>query len=321
VIQQIGLFPHYTVASNIATVPRLLGWDRDRIDARVAELLDVIGLDAEIAKRYPSQLSGGQQQRAGVARALAANPGVMLMDEPFGAVDPINRERLQNEFLRLQAEVKKTILFVTHDIDEAIKMGDRIAVLQEGGKLAQYATPAELLMAPANSFVEDFVGADRALKRLALMRVSDVDLWKAPLAFVGQATGEVCAKLEGAEVPHALLVDSDRKPLGWLSESDLQRDIVPEVPDSSPDPILDSSDIMRDALSDILQAESQYAPVVDGEGKIAGVLSLEIVQEFLNSSRPSTRPGQPPGSFYRATNHTAIYFSASAGRPTKAVSS
>ncbi len=150
----------------------------------------------------------------GVARALAANPGVMLMDEPFGAVDPINRERLQNEFLRLQAEVKKTILFVTHDIDEAIKMGDRIAVLREGGKLAQYATPAELLMAPANSFVEDFVGADRALKRLALMRVSDVDLWEAPLAFVGQSTGEVRAKLEGAEVPHALLVDSDRKPLG-----------------------------------------------------------------------------------------------------------
>ena len=158
----------------------------------------------------------------------------MLMDEPFGAVDPINRERLQNEFLRLQAEVKKTILFVTHDIDEAIKMGDRIAVLQEGGKLAQYATPAELLMAPANAFVEDFVGADRALKRLALMRVSDVDLWEAPLAFVGQATGEVRAKLEGAEVPHALLVDSERKPLGWLSETDLRRTSCPSVPTLRP---------------------------------------------------------------------------------------
>ena len=146
--------------------------------ARAAELLEVIGLEREMADRYPAQLSGGQQQRVGVARALAANPGVMLMDEPFGAVDPINRERLQNEFLRLQAELRKTILFVTHDIDEAIKMGDRVAVMREGGHLAQYATPAELLMAPADGFVEDFVGADRALKRLALMRVSDIDLWR-----------------------------------------------------------------------------------------------------------------------------------------------
>jgi osmoprotectant transport system ATP-binding protein len=284
VIQQIGLFPHRTIGENIATVPKMLGWDNARIAERVDELISVIGLDSELRDRYPAQLSGGQQQRVGVARALAANPGVMLMDEPFGAVDPINRERLQNEFLRLQAEVKKTILFVTHDIDEAIKMGDRIAVLREGGKLAQYATPAELLMAPANSFVEDFVGADRALKRLALMRVSDVDLWEAPLAFVGQATGEVRAKLQGAEVPHALLVDSDRKPLGWLSESDLQKELVPEVPDSSPKPILDAGAVMRDALSDLLQAESHYAPVVDGQGKIAGVLSIEIVQEFLTSS-------------------------------------
>ena len=187
-IQQIGLFPHRTVAQNIATVPALLGWDKARQQQRAAELLELIGLGAETGDRYPAQLSGGQQQRVGVARALAANPGVMLMDEPFGAVDPINRERLQNEFLRLQAELRKTILFVTHDIDEAIKMGDRIAVLKEGGHLAQYATPAELLMAPADAFVEDFVGADRALKRLALLRVSDIDLWEAPLAHVGQAT-------------------------------------------------------------------------------------------------------------------------------------
>ena len=180
--------------------------------------MELISLDPDLADRYPAQLSGGQQQRVGVARALAADPGVMLMDEPFGAVDPINRERLQNEFLRLQAEVRKTILFVTHDIDEAIKMGDRVAILREGGILAQYATPAELLMAPADDFVEDFVGADRALKRLALLRVADIDLWEAPLAFVGQATAEVRAKLEGAEVPHALLVDSERRPLGWLSD-------------------------------------------------------------------------------------------------------
>jgi osmoprotectant transport system ATP-binding protein len=174
VIQQVGLFPHRTIAQNIATVPKLLGWDKRRIAERVHELLELIGLDPELADRYPSQLSGGQRQRVGVARALAADPPLMLMDEPFGAIDPINRERLQNEFLRLQAEIRKTIVFVTHDIDEAIKMGDRIAILQEGGRLAQYATPAELLLRPANAFVEGFVGADRALKRLSLMRVRDV---------------------------------------------------------------------------------------------------------------------------------------------------
>jgi osmoprotectant transport system ATP-binding protein len=283
VIQQIGLFPHRTIADNIATVPRLLGWDRNRTRERVDELFEVIGLDPTLGDRFPSQLSGGQQQRIGVARALAADPPVMLMDEPFGAIDPINRERLQNEFLRLQAEIRKTVLFVTHDIDEAIKMGDRIAILKDGGHLAQYATPAELLMAPADGFVEDFVGADRALKRLALMRVSDIDLWEAPLAFVGQSTAEVRAKLDGAEVPHALVVDSDRRPLGWLSESDLQADTVPHRPDSGPEPILELDDVMRDALADLLQTETQYAPVTDGQGRIAGVLSVEIISEFLVS--------------------------------------
>jgi osmoprotectant transport system ATP-binding protein len=208
---------------------------------------------------------------------------VMLMDEPFGAIDPINRERLQNEFLRLQAEIRKTVLFVTHDIDEAIKMGDRIAILKQGGVLAQYATPAELLMAPADAFVEDFVGADRALKRLALMRVRDIDLWEAPLAFVGQDTAEVRAKLDGAEVPHALVVDSERRPLGWLSETDLAGQTVPRRPDSGPEPILDLDDVMRDALSDLLQAETQYAPVTDGKGQLAGVLSVEIISDFLTS--------------------------------------
>jgi osmoprotectant transport system ATP-binding protein len=283
VIQQIGLFPHRTIGENIATVPRLLGWDRARIRDRTKELLELIGLDPGLGDRYPSQLSGGQQQRVGVARALAADPPVMLMDEPFGAIDPINRERLQNEFLRLQTEIRKTVLFVTHDIDEAIKMGDRIAILQEGGRLAQYATPAELLMAPANDFVEDFVGADRALKRLALMRVRDIDLWHAPLAFVGQSTSEVKAKLDGAEVPHALLVDSERHPLGWLSDSDLRAETVPGTPDSAPDPIIDLDDVMRDALADLLQSETQYGPVTDRDGRIAGVLSIEIISEFLGS--------------------------------------
>ncbi|MCE3267673.1 MAG: glycine betaine/L-proline transporter, ATPase subunit [Solirubrobacterales bacterium] len=283
VIQQIGLFPHRTIGQNMATVPSLLGWDSDRVDRRVDELLALTGLEPEMRDRYPAQLSGGQQQRVGVARALACDPPVMLMDEPFGAIDPINRERLQNEFLRLQASIRKTVLFVTHDIDEAIKMGDRIAILKQGGVLAQYATPAELLMAPADDFVEDFVGADRALKRLALLRVSDVDLWEAPLAFIGQASAEVRAKLEDAEVPHPLLVDSERRPLGWLSERDLARDTVPERPDSSPEPRIEADDILRDALADLLQAETQYAPVVDGRGRVAGVLSVEVISDFLAS--------------------------------------
>jgi osmoprotectant transport system ATP-binding protein len=288
VIQQIGLFPHRTIAQNVGAVPQLLGWKEERTAARGAELLALVGLDPDLAERYPAQLSGGQQQRVGVARALAADPLVMLMDEPFGAIDPINRERLQNEFLRLQAEIGKTVLFVTHDIDEAIKMGDRIAIMREGGKVAQYATPAELLMDPADEFVEDFVGADRALKRLALMRVADIDLWEAPLAHVGQATAEVRAKLAGAEVPYPLLVDSERRPLGWLSERDLAATQVPARPDSPLGPLLDRDDVMRDALADLLQGEAQYAAVVDHEGRIDGVLSVEIISEFLGSPKAKT---------------------------------
>jgi osmoprotectant transport system ATP-binding protein len=290
VIQQIGLFPHRTISENIGAVPQLLGWKKGRIEARSAELLELIGLDPDLGDRYPAQLSGGQQQRVGVARALAADPLVMLMDEPFGAIDPINRERLQNEFLRLQAQVRKTVLFVTHDIDEAIKMGDRIAIMKEGGRVEQYATPAEILMAPATGFVEDFVGADRALKRLALMRVSDIDLWEAPLAYVGQPTAEVRAKLAkpDVEVPYPLLVDGERRPLGWLSERDLRAGTVPAKPDSPLGPLLDRDDIMRDALADLLQGEAQYAAVADHQGRIAGVLSVEIISEFLKSPEAKT---------------------------------
>jgi osmoprotectant transport system ATP-binding protein len=176
VIQQIGLFPHMTVEDNIATVPRLLGWDKARIRARTAELIELVGLEAELARRYPAQLSGGQRQRVGLARALAVDPPLMLMDEPFGAIDPITREHLQDEFLRLQERIRKTVLFVTHDIDEAIKMGDRIIILREGGVLAQYDTPEEILAHPADDFVARFVGADRGLKRLSLSDLSDLEL-------------------------------------------------------------------------------------------------------------------------------------------------
>jgi osmoprotectant transport system ATP-binding protein len=176
-IQQIGLFPHRTIAENIGTVPGLVGWERERIRSRTEELLDLVGLDPGAYRdRYPAELSGGQQQRVGVARAMAADPPIMLMDEPFGAVDPITRERLQNEFLRIQDDIKKTIVFVTHDIDEAIKMGDKIAILKEGGVLAQYDTPENILSAPSSEFVSSFVGSDRVLKRLSLTRVGEVDL-------------------------------------------------------------------------------------------------------------------------------------------------
>ena len=283
-IQQIGLFPHLSVAGNIATVPRLLGWSKDRIAARVDELLQLVSLDPdETRDRFPTQLSGGQRQRVGVARALACDPPLMLMDEPFGAIDPINRERLQNEFLRLQREIRKTIVFVTHDIDEAIKMGDRIAIMQRGGKLAQYAPPAELLMSPATGFVEDFVGADRALKRLALQRVRDVDLWKAPLVRVGDSTAEARAKAAASEVPYPLVIDENGRPLGWLSERDLQGERVTAELTSKTGPILDLDDVLRDALSDLLADESQYGPVVNEHGEIAGVLSIEILAHALQT--------------------------------------
>ena len=284
-IQQIGLFPHLTVEENIGTVPRLLGWDKPRIRTRVAELLELVSLDPhETRNRYPGQLSGGQRQRVGVARALAADPPLMLMDEPFGAIDPINRERLQNEFLRLQKEIRKTIVFVTHDIDEAIKMGDKIAVLKKGGFLAQYASPAELLTAPADRFVEDFVGADRALKRLALQRVRDIDLWSAALIQVGERTTEARARIQEADVKIGLLVDDKRRPLGWLSERAFTGERVQPELRSPAQPVVELDDVLRDALSDLLTRESHYAPVVDAGGCVSGVLSIEVIGHTLNTS-------------------------------------
>jgi osmoprotectant transport system ATP-binding protein len=293
VIQQIGLFPHLTIGDNIGVVPRLLGWDRRRIRRRVGEMLELVSLPADMRDRFPAQLSGGQRQRVGVARALAADPPLMLMDEPFGAIDPINRERLQNQFLRLQSDIRKTILFVTHDIDEAIKMGDRVAVMQKGGVLAQYGPPAELLMSPADGFVEDFVGADRALKRLSLIRVREVDLWKAPLAQVGEPAARVRERVAAADLPHPLVVDGEGRPRGWMSERDLARETVPEQPDSAPDPLIDIDDVLRDALSDLLQSDTQYGPVVDERGRVAGVLSVEIISHFLSSPEAIEQTSDP----------------------------
>ena len=291
-IQQIGLFPHVSVGENIGTVPRLLGWDKKQIAERVDELLELVSLDPHDTRdRYPAQLSGGQRQRVGVARALAADPPLLLMDEPFGAIDPINRESLQNEFLRLQAQIRKTVVFVTHDIDEAIKMGDRIAVLKKGGKLAQYATPGELLMYPEDKFVEDFVGADRALKRLALQRVRDIDLWRAAEVRVVESTDEVRRKLEDADLSIPLLVDDRRRPVGWLSHRSLEGERVEKQLRSPAEPIVELDDILRDALSDLLASETRYAPVVDGNGTAAGVLSLEVIGRFLHTAPSEARTG------------------------------
>jgi osmoprotectant transport system ATP-binding protein len=226
VIQQIGLFPHMTVEQNVATVPRLLKWDKQRTRERSRELLDLVGLEPdEHAERYPRQLSGGQRQRVGLARAMAADPPVMLMDEPFGAIDPITRERLQDDFLRLHREIRKTVVFVTHDIDEAIKMGDRIAILREGGKLAQYDTPEHILAAPADDFVARFVGADRGLKRLALRRLDEIELQAVPngnAAGAPEARGSMTLRdalslmlTEGAT--GVLVRGDDGEPRGYLT--------------------------------------------------------------------------------------------------------
>ena len=225
VIQQVGLFPHMTIAENIATVPRLLGWPKARTKERTSELLELVGLDSDYADRYPAQLSGGQRQRVGLARALAVDPPLMLMDEPFGALDPITRDRLQLEFLRLHEEVRRTVIFVTHDIDEAIKLGDRIAILREGGHLAQYDTPDRILAHPADEFVERFVGADRGLKRLALRRLEEIELEPlngTPPADAPRAPGSTTLRdalslmmSEGADP--LVVVDSGGTPIGLLS--------------------------------------------------------------------------------------------------------
>jgi osmoprotectant transport system ATP-binding protein len=282
VIQQIGLFPHMTVADNIATVPRLLGWDKRRISTRIGELLELVGLDpATDGKRYPAELSGGQRQRVGLARAMAADPPLMLMDEPFGAIDPITRERLQDEFLRLHREIRKTVVFVTHDIDEAVKMGDRIAILREGGKLAQFDTPEAILARPADDFVARFVGTDRGLKRLSLVTLADVDLVAAPTARDGDDAAAVRAQMAAHDLAWAVLVDDDERPTGWLDEAALSgeqvngADAIPIGPTPSP------STTLRDALSLHLADGRRYLATVDDDGRFAGLLTVELVRQRL----------------------------------------
>ncbi|MGY1739244.1 MULTISPECIES: ABC transporter ATP-binding protein [unclassified Blastococcus] len=282
VIQNVGLFPHQTVRANVATVPRLLGWDRRRTRARVDELLATVGLDPAVhGDRYPAQLSGGQRQRAGVARALAADPGVLLMDEPFSAVDPIVRERLQDEFLRLQESVRKTIVFVTHDIEEAVRLGDRIAVMSAGGHVDQFAPPAELLGRPASAYVADFVGADRGLKRLAVTAIDRGDLVRPPVLRPGTSLAEAAAALGGAA--GAVVTDAAGGPRGWLPAARAAGVGTVEAamqPLEEPVPV---SATLKTGLSVLLRSDAEVVPVVDG-GSYVGMLTAGAVHATLRRS-------------------------------------
>ena len=276
VIQQIGLFPHRTIAENIATVPGLIGWDRARTAERVRELIDTVGLPEGVADRYPHQLSGGQRQRVGVARALAADPPIMLMDEPFGAVDPIVRTRLQDEFLRLQAAVRKTIVFVTHDIDEAIRMGDRIAIFREGGHLEQFDTPTAILAEPANDFVTDFLGAERGLKRLALIPVSDVKADPGPIVRPGDPRDRVqqVAATEGTD--WVVVVDADGRLCGWAYVDELGEQV--EVTDARPFSLrVFADDSLRKALDSMVTSRTGVAVRVSGDDRYEGMLTQDIL--------------------------------------------
>ena len=284
VIQQVGLFPHLTIGENVAVVPKLLLWPRDRVSARTDELLELVGLDpGQYRSRYPSELSGGERQRVGVARALAADPPVMLMDEPFGAVDPIRRERLQNEFLRLQEKFRKTVIFVTHDVDEAIKMADRIAILQRGGILAQYDTPAAILANPASEFVERFVGADRGLKRLSLARVRDLELLEPVIVRAGEDRAGARQRLDRMAPPrYALLVDEHERPLGWIDEHDFDGSGPIDPSAATPGaPTVERETTLRDALSALLGSSVQMGVVVDERERVVGLVSVDAIGERL----------------------------------------
>jgi osmoprotectant transport system ATP-binding protein len=294
VIQQTGLFPHQTVGENVATVPRLLGWPAARRRERSEELLSLVGLDPDYRDRYPAQLSGGERQRVGVARALAADPPIMLMDEPFGAVDPIVRERLQNEFLRLQESLAKTILFVTHDIDEAIKMGDLVAVMQTGGTLAQFGAPAEILAAPASEFVARFVGTDRGLKRLALARVDDLPVRPATTARAGDPAGPARARSAADPFPYLLLVDADDRPVGWLDDASIPREGTLSAAGAIPmSPLFDRRTTLKDALSMLLDATVQAGILVDRAGRVRGIVTAGMIADWFRAESGRALPGVP----------------------------
>jgi osmoprotectant transport system ATP-binding protein len=292
-IQQAGLFPHFTVAQNIAVVPGLLKWDKKKIDARVDEMMDLVGLDpATFRHRLPRQLSGGQQQRVGVARALAADPPVLLMDEPFGAVDPITRGNLQDELLRLQNELGKTIVFVTHDFDEAVKLGDKIAVLGDRSTIQQYDTPDAILANPANDTVAGFVGAGASLKQLTLLRVRDVPFDTDDVIAVdhGDAPAQVAEKLRLADRAYALVLDERQRPLRWVHQRELAGrtsllDAGKPVGDS-----VTTQSTLQDALEAIL-TEGGRAVVTGARGELIGTIDISTVTDVIANVRETHADG------------------------------
>lgn len=300
VIQAGGLFPHMTVAANIAIVPKMLGWSKEAIIQRVDELLELVSLDpAQYRDRYPKELSGGQQQRVGVARALAADPPVLLMDEPFGAVDPITRQRLQDELISIQEEVQKTIVFVTHDFDEAVKLGDWIVIFGEGGKIEQYDNPGQILAHPANDFVADFIGQGAGLKQLALNRVRDVQPIEAVTASPGEKGADVLTRVKEAGHEHAVVIDSRGRPLNWLSRRRLSRlDTITEAEDLELSLVVQGS-TLSDALDTMLDSRTGAALVIDRGRALMGVITFDIVMEFitgLHAVAPTAEDELPIGT-------------------------
>ena len=295
VIQGAGLFPHLTVGDNIAIVPRLLKWDKKRTAERVDELLDLVSLEpGKYRDRYPRELSGGQQQRIGVARALAADPPVLLMDEPFGAVDPITRQRLQDELLRLQDELRKTIVFVTHDFDEAVKLGDRIAILQVGSKIVQYDTPEQILAHPADDFVSDFVGHGAALKQLTLTRVRDVELHEAAVAHVGDDPTAAVRAARDLDREHVIVLDAHDRPQRWLSIPELQE------PNSLSQVTLDENlesvslaSTLNDALDEMLTSSHGVVVVTGRRNIYRGVIRIETLMGAMAGLQSSARSAEP----------------------------
>ena len=281
VIQNIGLMPHRTVYENIATIPRLVGWDKEKTKQRTEELARMLHLEPELLDRYPAELSGGQRQRVGVARALALDPPVMLMDEPFGAVDPIVRARLQDQLLEIQQNLKKTIVMVTHDIDEAIKMADRIAILNLGGLLEQYAAPEQILRQPANDFVREFVGEERGLKRLALIRVGAIEVEKGPVVSPSATTGEALAAMDSFGLDWVSVVEDGRL-LGWVDVGMLQG--RGSVTEATPRPFsahVMADDSLRQALDSIVTSRTNVAVVVAEDEEYLGILTMERISKEI----------------------------------------
>ena len=286
VIQQVGLFPHESVWENVASVPRLLGWDRRRCRAKAAELLELVGLDPSVyADRYPGELSGGQRQRVGVARALAADPPVLLMDEPFSAIDPIARHNLQQEFLRVQREVRKTIVMVTHDIDEAVLLADRIALFKQGGVIEQLATPARLLGQPANDFVARFVGADRGLRRLGVTPIEIADVTPQPAVGIGDPAAAAGAALEARGAHWAVVLDADARPCGWVTRAGLAGASVVEDVLVPVDAAVPSDATLKAAMGEALQHDAGWVAIVEpGSRRYLGVLTPSSMHRALRRS-------------------------------------